>query len=203
MADLGGALYGLSAVLAAIIQRDRTGEGQFIDLSMTDCLAHWVNTRRAVCHEAGIEDIAGQRRVALVRPAYGVFPTAEGGAVSVAALEGHFWKGVCAALDMGGFDDPRYDDIAARRDEAEAINARMAEQIAPHSRDAIMALFEDHDVPAAPVLTPAEAAGSEHFRARNLMQDSEAGPITPFPVRLKGMGTYREKTPDLDQGPKG
>ncbi|OWU86646.1 hypothetical protein ATO6_07675 [Oceanicola sp. 22II-s10i] len=201
VADLGGALYGLSAVLAAVIQRDRTGEGQFIDLSMTDCLAHWVNARRAVYTQDGAEDLETQRRIALVRPAYGVFATSDG-AVSVAALEGHFWGSVVKALDMGPFADPKYQDTAARRAEAEAINARLAEQIAPMTRDQAMALFDAHDVPASPVLTPAEAVASEHFAARGLMQDSVAGPITPFPVRLKGMGPYDETAPDLDQGPR-
>lgn len=202
VADLGGALYGLSSLLAAVIQRDRTGEGQFIDLSLTDCLAHWVNARRAVYDEDGVTDIEAQRRIALVRPAYGVFATSDGGAVSVAALEGHFWQGVKASLDMGPFDDAAYDDIAARREAAEAINARMAEEIAKMTREAAMRLFEEHDVPASPVLTPAEAAESEHFRARGLIRNSVAGPITPFPVRLKGMDAFDEAAPDLGQGPR-
>jgi len=201
VADLGGALYGMTAILAAVIQRDRTGEGQFIDLSLTDCLAHWVNSRRAVWDENGTEDLEGQRRTALVRPAYGVFATVDG-AVSVAALEGHFWQAVRRALDMGRFADAAYDDAPARRAEAEAINARMAEQIAPWTRDAIMAHLDAHDVPASPVLTPAEAAASEHFRARGLIHDSPAGPITPFPVRLKGMEPVTEAPPDLGSGPR-
>lgn len=199
VADLGGALYGLSSVLAAVIQRDRTGEGQFIDLSLTDCLAHWVNTRRAVYDAAGVTDIAGQRRVALLRPAYGVFACADG-AVSVAALEDHFWQAVCRSLDMGQFDDPAYADVAARRPVAEAINARIAEQVADRPRAALMALFDANDVPASPVLTPDEAAASDHFAARGLMQDSAAGPITPFPVRLRGMGPAPDDVPDTGTG---
>lgn len=203
VADLGGALYGLSAVLAAVIQRDRTGEGQFLDLSLTDCLAHWVNARRAVYDHAGATDIATQRRLALVRPAYGVFATADGGAVTVAALETHFWQAVQAALDMGRFADPAYDDPARRRAEAEAINARIAQQIAPHDRATILDRLSAHDVPAAPVLTPEEAAGSEHFRARGLIRDSAAGPITPFPVRLRGMEDFDAAPPDPGQGRAG
>ena len=197
VADLGGALYGLSSVLAAIIQRDRTGEGQHIDLSITDCLAHWVNTRRGPYNHGDIHDLEAQRRVALVRPAYGVFACVDG-AVSVASLETHFWKNTCAALDMGPFDTPDYDALDRRRAEAEAINARLAQQIAPMTRDAAMALFEKHDVPASPVLGVDEAAESAHFKARGLMIDSDAGPITPFPVRLQGMGPISPSAPDLN-----
>ena len=199
VADLGAAMYGLSSVLAAVLQRDRTGQGQHIDLSITDCLAHWVNTRRALYNHGNITNFADQRRVALVRPAYGVFACSDG-TVSVAALEDHFWAATCKALDMGGFNDPAYGSIAARRPVAEAINARLAEQIAPMTRDRAMEVFVANDVPASPVLTPDEAAASEHFAARGLIAQSDAGPFTPFPVRLKGMGDVPPSAPKLDEG---
>ncbi len=198
VADLGGALYGLSSVLAAVIQRERTGEGQHIDLSITDCLAHWVNTRRAHYNAGDVHDLEAQRRIALVRPAYGVFACTDG-AVSVASLEDHFWKATCVALDMGEFDDPKYAGVADRRPHSDAINARLADQIAPMTRDQAMALFEKHDVPASPVLTPDEAAASDHFAARGLMIDTDAGPITPFPVRLNGMADIGRSAPDLNE----
>jgi len=199
VADLGGALYGLSSVLAALMQKGRTGEGQHIDLSITDCLAHWVNTRRALYNHGNVRDFEDQRRMALVRPAYGVFACTDG-AVSVASLEDHFWAATCRALDMGEFADEAYAKIAARRPVSEAINARLAQQIAPMSRDQAMTLFEEHDVPASPVLTPDEAAASEHFAARGLIVETDAGPITPFPVRLQGMGPVSPSAPKLGEG---
>lgn len=199
VADLGGALYGLSSVLAALLQRDRTGEGQWIDLSITDCLAHWVNTRRAAFHQGDVHTLADQRHLALVRPAYGVFACTDG-AVSVASLEDHFWAATCQALDMGRFAEDAFATLSARRAEAEAINTRLASQIAPMSRDTAMALFTKHDVPASPVLTPDEAAVSDHFAAREMMVDTAAGPITRFPVRLKGMTAVSPTAPRLGEG---
>ena len=199
VADLGGALYGLSSVLAALMQRDRTGEGQWIDLSITDCLAHWVNTRRALYNHGEVRDLEAQRRLALVRPAYGVFACTDG-SVSVAALEDHFWAATCRALDMGEFASDDYASIGSRRPVAEAINALLSAQIAPMSRDAAMALFVDHDVPASPVLSPDEAAASDHFAARGLIIETGAGPISPFPVRLRGMGAVSPVAPDLGEG---
>jgi crotonobetainyl-CoA:carnitine CoA-transferase CaiB-like acyl-CoA transferase len=197
VADLGGALYGLSSVLAAVIQRERTGEGQHIDLSITDCLAHWVNSRRAVYHHNDVQDLEGQRQIALVRPAYGVFACVDG-AVSVASLEDHFWHNTCRALDMGRFAGPEFDRVEARHQEAEAINARLADQIAPLTRAGAIALFERFDVPASPVLSVNETATSEHFAARNLIEDSDAGPVVRFPVRLQGMGSVERSAPKLN-----
>ena len=197
VADLGGALYGLASVLAALLQRGRTGRGQHLDLSITDCMAHWVNPRRGVYNVNGIDDPAAQREVALVRPAYGVFSCRDG-AISIAALEDHFWRALCAAIDLGGYDDPAFASIAARRGVAQDLNAAIATAVAPMRRDEALALLERHDVPASPVLTVNEATASEHFAARTLIVETACGPAVPFPVRLDGMARDLPPAPALN-----
>ncbi|MCA0873567.1 CoA transferase [Seohaeicola saemankumensis] len=197
VADLGGAVYGLSAVCAALFQRSRTGQGQHIDLSITDCLAHWVNPRRGAFHQNGLTDMAAQRQLALVRPAYGVFPVRDG-AVTIAALEDHFWTALKTALDLGRFEDAAFDALARRRQEPELINAAIAEAVAGMTRAEAMALFDAHDVPASPVLSVDEAATSEHFAARGLMVDTAGGAAVRFPVRLTGMAEDLAPAPALD-----
>lgn len=197
VADLGGAIYGLSAVCAALFQRTRTGEGQHIDLSITDCLAHWVNPRRGAFNHNGITDLEEQRQLALVRPAYGVFPVQDG-AVTIAALEDHFWTALKTALDLGQYGEPAYDGLTERRKEPAAINAAIATAVAGMTRASAMAVFDAHDVPAAPVLSVDEAAASDHFAARDLMVDTAGGPAVPFPVRLTGMARDLPRAPDLN-----
>ncbi|WP_158966696.1 CaiB/BaiF CoA transferase family protein [Chachezhania sediminis] len=198
VADLGGAIYGLSSVCAALFQRVTTGKGQHIDLSITDCLAHWVNPRRGVFNHNGLKELETQRKVALSRPAYGVFAVADG-AITIAALEGHFWKALCTALDLGCFASPEFDSLDSRRAKTAEINAAVAAAVAPMTRDAAMALMEDQDIPAAPVLTVDEAAASAHFAARGLIVDTLAGPATPFPVRLAGMERDLAPAPKLNE----
>lgn len=197
VADLGGGIYGLAAVLAALLQRGTTGRGQHLDLSITDCLAHWVNPRRGVYNVTGITDLQAQRRVALVRPAYGVFACRDG-AISIAALEDHFWRALCAALDLGAFDDPAFAGIAARREKAQALNAAIAAAVAPMDRDDALALMARHDVPASPVLTVDETTASAHFAARELIVETACGPAVPFPVRLDGMARDLPPAPALN-----
>jgi len=197
VADLGGGLYGLASVTAALLQRARTGRGQHIDLSITDCLAHWVNPRRGVYNARGIDDESGQRAVALVRPAYGVFACIDG-AISVAALEDHFWAALRAALYLGAYGDPRFDGLEARRAEADGINAAIAAAIAPLTRESAMDLMRRHDVPASPVLSVNEAAASDHFAARGLIVQTACGPAVPFPVRLEGMTRDLPPAPTLN-----
>lgn len=197
VADLAGANYGLSALLAALFQRTRTDRGQWIDLSLTDCVAHWVNARRGPFSHRGIMQVAGQRFAALVRPAYGVFACADG-AIAIAALEGHFWRGLQTALPLGQFGGAAYDDPAARQAEAIAINAAIGAAIAPMLRGEALEILTRHDVPASPVLGMAETETSPHFKARNLLVETGAGPTTPFPVRLAGMPPTPFRAPPLE-----
>ena len=199
VADLGGAIYGLSAVLAALFQRERTGRGQYLDLALADCMAHWANARRANFHGRGLADLPAQRRAALTRPAYGVFPVADGW-ITIAALETHFFKALVRLLDLPELQDPSLDTPPARVAWAEEINAAVAAGLAPLTRDAAVALLLDHDIPAAPVLSPAEADASPHFQARGLARPTAAGPLTPFPVRLEGMASALPDAPALDAG---
>ncbi len=198
IADLGGAMYGVSAILAALYQRERTGLGQYLDLSIADCMAHWVNPRRGPYHEAGMTTLEQQREFALTRPAYGVFPVQDG-AITIAALEAHFWRALIRELGLSQFEGGAYETRAARVAACAEINAAIAEAIAPMTRDAAVARLLAQDIPAAPVLTVDEAAQSEQFAVRGLAVETDAGPLTPFPVRLSGMPEMPTSAPTLDQ----
>ncbi len=198
VADLGGAVYGLSAVLGALFQRERQGVGQHLDLSLTDCIAHWMNARRGVFHANGLETLGAQREAALRRPAYGVYPCMDG-AVTIAALEGHFWTSLAALLELTEFQGPEFDSVPARTARAEEINAAIAERLAPLTREKALALLLSHDIPAAPVLTVAEADASAHYAARGLAAETCAGRLTPFPVRMAGMEEAPREAPVLGE----
>jgi len=196
VADLGGSVYGLAAVLAALFQRERTGRGQHLDLSLTDCLTHWLNARRGPFNHAQIDDLSTQRRHALTRPAYGVFLCRDG-AITIAALETHFWRALVGYLGLTAFRGPEYDDLKRRSAECEAINAAIAEALAPVSRDDAVARMLAADIPVAPVLTLREAETSEHFIARALLSATSAGRLVRFPVRLDGMQEAPVAAPEL------
>lgn len=191
IADLGGAVYGLSALLAALFQRERDDIGQYLDVSMTDCMAHWLNPRKGVCHVNGFTALTEQRKVALTRPAYGVFDCRDG-AVTIAALEGHFWTRLVSLLEIQEFAGEKYNTIGARTADCARINAAIAEKIAGLTREEALSLLTAADIPASPVLSLAEAEVSGHFQARGLGVASEVGPLTGFPIRLVGMSVSDE-----------
>ena len=187
VADLCGAMYALSSTLAALLQRQHSGRGQYLDVALADCALHWMNPRLGAFQAMQGGDLPEQRAAALVKPAYGAFRCRDGQHVSVAALEDHFWTRLCEALDMGEFAQPAFGTLYARKHEAAAINARLATQLAEIDADAAFALLVKHDVPAAPVVAPAELAALPQFAERDKLVGAEALALVRYPVPLAGV----------------
>lgn len=181
IADLIGASTGLSALLAGLIARERSGKGRHLDISIADCVGHWLLPRRLAFAEAGLSDPAGQRRAALRLPAYGVFACADG-AVSIAAMEDHFWTRLVQALGLPGADPaPTFNQ---RLTDTEAINATIAEALRTMTQADCVEKLRATDVPVAPVRTLAEAGESPQARARGQMPDVAGRTASPIACAL-------------------
>lgn len=197
-ADLCGAMYGLSALLAALYQRRETGKGQFLDVAIADCVAHWLNPRTGQFADAGTLDLEAQRKEVLTRPGYGVFQTSDHRHISICAMEDHFWKKLCGALELAGCDLPEYQRYQGRARASESINAALAARVAQFSLRDIEKLLVDNDVPAMAVIAPMDVADSEQFRGRGLIVDTDDGALVRFPVRLRGDEGALAGPPGLD-----
>ncbi|MCE0765046.1 CoA transferase [Pseudonocardia kujensis] len=157
VADLSSSLYGAVAVLAALRERDRSGRGGHLDVSITACLAHWLNPRLADFHAYGLDDRAAQRAYLHDRAGYGTFTSADGVPIAVAAMEDHFFTGIVEALDLANWRDPRWHEAAARRTVAADINAALRAAIGALDGEDCLARLERHGVPAHRVLDVHEA----------------------------------------------
>jgi len=190
VADLSGALYGLAATLAALQQRHRTGHGQWLDVSITDCLAHMMNPRVGQFAAGRHDTLRAQRAEALQRPAYGIFETADGAFISIAAVEDHFWHRLAKALELV-VDDFDAGSFAARTARAQEINKRVAERVACLDAGALTARLVAADVPWSEVVEPGRLAQHPQHAAREKIATVEtgAGPmaLSRFPVDLEGM----------------
>jgi CoA:oxalate CoA-transferase len=196
-ADLCGAMYGFSAVLAALYQRRDTGKGQYLDISITECMVHWLNPRIGHFHEAGMADLSVQRRDVLTKPAYGVFATRDGRHITVGALEDHFWARLVKALGMPAFDRPEFGSYPRRVEVADAINTLLTQKINAFDLEEIEGLLREADVPVAPVVAPLDVAKFEQFEQRGLSVKTAHGTFARFPVRLSGVSGMPSDPPVL------
>lgn len=197
MADLGGAVYALAAVNAALYQRERTGRGQHLDVSITDCMVHWMNPRLAVLRHAGAATAAAQRALVQQRPAYGVFLCSDGGRLSVAALEDHFWAALVQALQLDGFAGDAWHTMQLRAPEAAAINDAVQAALARLTLADATATLVAADVPVAVVATPDALPTQPQFVARGLFTETASGMLCRFPVAMNGMSAPPLSSPKL------
>jgi len=187
VADLCGAMYALSSTLAALLQRQNSGEGQHLDVALADCALHWMNPRLGAFHEANAGTLDAQREATLLKSAYGAFRCRDGRYLSVAALEDHFWVRLCEALDLGEFGGEAYRSHKERKGAADAINQRIAQALAGMDCDAAFELLKKHDVPVAPVVEPAHLADLPQFASRDKFDSRGAVTIARFPVPMQGV----------------
>ena len=194
IADLAGGAYAALAVCAALVQRSRTGEGESIDVSMTDVLASWTGAVPPLTLPHG-QAVGGQ--VA----GYGTFQTADGGWIALGVIsEDHFWTGLTHTL---GLDDAAALTFPERLALGSSLTERIAKAIAERDRDDLVRELAAAGVPASPILSQPEMVRAEVFRARGTVTDGPDGESVmqhPLQYRHHPARTPRE-VPPLVEGP--
>lgn len=181
-ADLAGSLMALSAILMALLRRETTGRGDFIDMSMQDALMSWLpNVVGPVFAEDRAPVPANERSFggyAFFRP----YRTADGRHVVLGGVEHKFVRTLLN--DLG-----RPDLIAAAEGPPgpgqAPVKAFLAETFASRSRDEWEAWFEGRDVCFAPVLDLHEAFHRPQVAARGMLhRDGEGNLHIGMPIRF-------------------
>ena len=186
-ADVGASVYALAALNAALFQRERTNRGQHLDVSMADCAAHWCNVRLPVLRNIDAGDVKTSIAKIQRRPGYGVFQCNDNRAITIAALETHFWRALVRVLDLDDFSDAAFENYPYRVRHTEIINDAIRCVIASLSSDEAILRLEAEDVPVSLVESPLMLHENAQFRARELFCETPRGPLARFPVRLAGM----------------
>lgn len=186
VADLCGSMYGLSAVLAALFQRTQTGKGQYLDIALADCLAHWMNPRLGSFAAQGLDSVDQQRRDVLDKPAYGVFRCKDNRDITICALENHFWKRLVDALQLHEFASESFMDYEHRARHAGAIRKAIAERVQLISGEKLHATLVAADVPVMLLVQPSHLLDASVAVGRELRAHDGSG-FLRFPVQLTGM----------------
>lgn len=100
IADLvAGGIYAVIGILTALVARQKTGRGQFIDISMLDGVVSLIPDQAALFFAEGISPGPGERRLTGGLPQYNVYRTKDGKYLAVGALEEKFWANLCQGID--------------------------------------------------------------------------------------------------------
>lgn len=178
---LGGTLSALSMLLAALLSAQRTGQGRYLDVAMTDgLLAHHFFAHADV--DAGRPPHAERTLLTGGVACYRVYRTADDRHLAVGALEHKFWQAFCVAAGLPELIERHWAYGEAPGSEAAADTiARVTAHLRQKTSAEWEAVFAAVDCCTTPVLTPTEALAHAHHRARGLVQHqgevTEIGPL--------------------------
>jgi alpha-methylacyl-CoA racemase len=163
----GGSLHAVIGILAAVIERHRSGQGQHVDISMTDC-AFSLNTMAGAAQVAGGEAQGPEQGMLNGATFYDYYKTQDGRFLSVGSLEPQFLMGLSQALAL-----PELARLGASMmpEDRTAVRTMVSDAIAAHPLDYWNQLFAALDVCVEPVLSLAEAADSELAKQRGWIID--------------------------------
>ncbi len=205
VADVVAPLYAVIGILGALRRAEATGRGELVDVSMLGAVTSLVATESwAVQAALGLETRTGDVLPRLTP--FGTYPTADGHVAICAPTDGLAAR-LFAAM---GIADPQTDPRLATRDarvqHAAEVNTAIAEWTGTRSTAEVLAQLEAHDVPCAPVRTPAEAVVDPAVLARGETTPTvhprygqvagAVGPGMPFPPT--GIG-HRRPAPALGE----
>jgi crotonobetainyl-CoA:carnitine CoA-transferase CaiB-like acyl-CoA transferase len=172
-------------VQTALLARERTGKGTFIDVSMFDGLVSWMGVFVAPPMNGEPPPPLG------ADPGYGIYACRDGKALSLSvAHEDWFWKPLCERMGLADLADVPRDERAARGDE---LRGRLAAAFATRDRAEWERLFEGGEVPFGPVHDVGDVGHDPHVRARGLFAQvpTATGPrwTVRQPLAMRGYRT--------------
>jgi alpha-methylacyl-CoA racemase len=182
VADMTGGLLATVGILAALQARERTGEGQVVDVSLLEGVFSLltVPAARRLAGGALANELCG------THACYHVFRCRDGRHVAVGALEPKFWEALCDALGMGDLLGRQWEGGRLREETIGRIAAAFAER----DRDDWVKDFHAKDACVEPVLELDEALAGPQAEARHLVVEQPAAEVVmrtlASPLRLSG-----------------
>lgn len=194
----GGAMMLAMGVLAALVDRDRTGRGDIIDVAMVDGTAAALQIIWGLRGQGRWSDERGVNMLDGSAPFYRCYECADGRYVAVGCLEPQFYAAMLEGLGLEASAIPDRNDPH----EWAALTELLSTTFATRKRDEWAEIFGETDACVAPVLTFAEAECNQHLAARQSVQRYgdvlQASPAPRFERHVLGTPAP-PPTPDADR----
>jgi len=199
VSDLFAGLYGVIAIQAALIARERTGSGQRIDLALLDTMGAMLANQATNYLASGV----APRRLGNAHPniaPYQTFPVADGYVIVAVGNDAQFAR-LCEVLDLKPLaDNPRFATNAARVLNRVELERELAAKTRVCPRDRLLAALEKAVVPAGPINTVADLFGNPQFVARKMRIDPQGIPGVRSPILMSESALNLEwRSPRLDE----
>lgn len=201
--DLGGGMFGVMGILAAVIERERSGVGQHVDISMLDCQVSMLNYM-ATMHFLSGDDPYPIGNSHFVHVPYNTFLCSDGFIV-IAVITDNFWHNLKGVIDCPEFEDEKFDTQPGRWDGKDFIEKKINDTLITNTCKYWIKQLESKRIPCAPVNSLSQALSDEQVMHRNMVVDlphpngkSTKGPGNPIKLS-RGTDTVFSPAPTLGQ----
>lgn len=174
VADISAGMYALTSILAALVRRDRTGEGAHIDVAMIDTVAEWVAPAMYGTVYSGAQPARTGRRHHSIAP-YGTFTLADGSTILIAVQNDREWQRLASNV----LNDPALaTDVDLATNEGRIANVERLEHtmnviLADRNATMIRELLAKHEITSANVNDLHDVWNHEQLRARDRFETIE------------------------------
>jgi itaconate CoA-transferase len=195
IADIAAGMYAYSGILAALLQRSRTGRGSHIDVSMLESLAEWMGFPMYYAYEGQDGPTRSGASHATIYP-YGPFASGDGRTVMLGLQNEREWKAFCEKVLRQAelATDSRFDSNSGRSTNRAELERIILESFATLTAEQVLARLEDAKIANARVNDVQDLWNHPQLKARDRFRTitSPAGDITAFlPPAVNSTFEYR------------
>lgn len=201
LSDYAGGMMAATAILLALIEREKSGQGQYCDTSMLDAITSWMGMHIVKYLADGVLPGPQDSMFTGAFACYNVYKTKDDRYVALGALEEKFWSNFCRFIDR--------EDLIPLQWREEIVQERMKEELSLLFREKTMAewleMLDGKGICFSPVLNIEETLNFPHLQERGMFQDigGEEGETIPqvgFPIKLSNTpGAYFFPPPQMGQ----
>jgi formyl-CoA transferase len=205
--DSGTGVQAGMAILAAYIQRLRTGKGQRIELSMQEAVTYFLRTRLAFAGGWGEQAVPRLGNIMGGAPT-GLYPCAGGGSNDYAYLitvTDRHWDALCMAIERVDLvADPRFDSGEKRALNGEALVEEVSAWTRQHDKYEVMLRLGDAGVPCSAIIDTRDLYRDPHLLERGFVKTVEhpemgEAPLLGFPTRMSASHVELTRAPYLGE----
>lgn len=200
--DFMGGIHLATGVVSALYHRERTGEGQFVEVSMHDAIYPSLMSPLAA-HFKGRDTPSrtGNRHSGLAQAPYNVYEVSDGH-VAIFCVRTRHWNSLLEALGREDLlDDPRFETNVKRAENIDAVDSIIQTQFHDYERDELVEMLLENGVPCGPVHTIEEVIDDPHLKEREMITEIDHPTFGPITVPGQPIRLSRADLPDIEPSP--
>ena len=184
IADIAAGMYAYTSILAALLQRGKTGKGSHIDVSMLESLSEWMGFPMYYAYRGASAPARSGASHATIFP-YGPFPVGDGGTVMLGLQNEREWSAFCehVLLQPGLSTDHRFASNTLRHASRDELNSIIVDAFGLLSTNQVLERLDTAQIANARMNDMAGLWQHEQFRARDRWREV-GSPVGPIPALL-------------------